>query len=248
METPDPTPSATTPPNPPAGAAPPSAAGPPVVPHPPRGGHDPVAIAFVAALLVLAVVFAAGATVIGRAWWLHRAGRIDDEIAWLEATRAMAPFELGLDSQLARLDRERVRMALDHGELAAAVQAFRVARGKARAAGRTDDSELVALGIECFTRAADHLEKLGHRSGAADWDDSLFVLAVRAREPHHRYAAIAAFQEGLDLRVRDGKPCAALARVEWAKRGLGGEVPGLPATTEDELRRQCAAAGNRPAR
>ncbi len=235
--TPDPAAPKPTPAPPPA-----SAAGPPVMPVRPRGGHDPVVIAFVSALVVLVLVVAAGATVIGRAWWLHRAGRIDDEITWLETTRALAPFELGLDAQLARLDRERVRLALDHGELAAAVQAFRTARSKARAAGHLDEPELTALGIECFTRAADHLEKLGHLSGAADWDDSLFVLAIRAREPHHRFAAVAAFQEGLDLRVRDGQPCAALARVEWARRGLGGTVPGLAPGTEDDLRRRCGAA------
>ena len=227
---------------PPASPTPPSAAGPPVMSQPPRGGHDPVVIGFLVALVLVGLAFVTGATVIGRAWWLHRAHRYDDEIAWLDATRSLAPFDTGLDAQIARLYRERVRFELDQGRLAPAVQSFRVARAQALASGHGIDPDLMALGIESYTRAADHLEKAGHLSGAADWDDSLFVLAVRASEPHHRYAAIAAFQEGLDLRVRDGKPCAALARVEWARRGLGGVVPGLPASAEADLRRQCETA------
>ena len=220
-------------------APPPGAAGPPVVPHPPRGGHDPLVIGFLVALLIVGLVFVAGATVIGRAWWLHRAHRYEDEIAWLESTRALAPLDTGLDAQIARLYRERVRYELDQGTLPGAVQAFRIARTQAVRSGRGIDKDLMALGIECYTRAADHVEKLGRLSAAADWDDSLFVLAVRAAEPHHRYAATAAFMEGLDLRVRDGQPCAALARIEWAKRGLGGVVPALPPEAEPDLERQC---------
>ena len=50
---------------------------------------------------------------------------------------------------------------------------------------------------------------------------------------------IAAFMEGLDLRVRDGKPCEALARVEWARRGLGGEIPGLDPAVGQSLVMRC---------
>jgi hypothetical protein len=226
-------------PQPPASPPPPSAAGPPILAHPPAGGHDVLVIGLLVALLIVGLAFVAGATVIGRAWWLHRAHRYEDEIAWLESTRALAPFDTGLDAQIARLYRERVRYELDQGTLPAAVQAFRVARTQVFRSGRAIDRDLMALGIECYTRAADHVQKLGRLSAAADWDDSLFVLAVRATEPHHRYAATAAFMEGLDLRVRDGQPCAALARIEWAKKGLGGVVPALPPEAEPDLERQC---------
>ena len=245
-DTPPPGP-ASSPPGPtgsPPVAATPSAAGPPVVPRPPRGGHDPLVIGFLVALLVVGLAFVTGATVIGRAWWLHRAHRYQDEITWLEATRALAPLDTGLDAQIGRLYRERVRYELDQGTLPGAVQAFRVARTRALRTGRGIDPDLMALGIECDTRAADHVEKLGRLSAAADWDDSLFVLAIRAPEPRHRLAAGAAFAEALDLRVRDGRPCAALARYEWARRGLGGLVPGLPGGTEADLRARCSATGD----
>jgi hypothetical protein len=74
---------------------------------------------------------------------------------------------------------------------------------------------------------------------AADWDDSLFVFAVRAPQPHHRFAAVAAFVEGLDLRSRAGDPCAALDHVEWAKKGLGGQIPGFQPSVEEDLQIQC---------
>jgi len=194
-------------------------------------------LAFVLAVVVALLLFEAGVLVY--AWSLHRAGRYDAEIAWIESTRHWLPWERGMDAQLARLYRERVRHELDSGHLDRAVRAFRDARRRQANAGHGIDRELMALGIECFTRAADHVESLGRLSQAADWDDSLFVLAVRAVEPHHRYAGTAAFLEGADLRVRDGKPCAALARVEWAKRGLGGEIPGVPPQLEEDLRTQC---------
>jgi hypothetical protein len=80
---------------------------------------------------------------------------------------------------------------------------------------------------------------------AADWNDSLFVFAIRAADERHRLSAAAAFIEGLDLRARAGQPCAAVARIEWAKRGLHGEVPGLQASVEEDLRKQCGQSGRR---
>ena len=67
-------------------------------------------------------------------------------------------------------------------------------------------------------------------------------LVTKGREAQ-RHAAMAAFNEGLNLRVKDGKPCAALARVRWAKKGLGGVVPGLDDSVEQELVNRCAATG-----
>jgi hypothetical protein len=112
----------------------------------------------------------------------------------------MMPWERGLDAQIGRLYRERVRAELDDGQLSGAVQAFRVARTRQLRAGRAIEPDLMALGIEAYTRAADHVEKIGRLSAAADWDDSLFVLAIRAPEPHHRYAATALMSHMSSLR------------------------------------------------
>jgi hypothetical protein len=187
--------------------------------------------------LILAVVVEAVA--IGGAWWLHRGGQLDEEIEWLEQLRPALSWDGAYETQVDRLYRERVRRELDGDRLDKAVAALRLARGRALARGQGPDRDLTSLGIETFTRAADRMEAHGRLSTAADWDDSLFVLAVRASEPHHRFAAVAAFIEGLDLRSRDGRPCEALSRVEWAKRGLGGQIPGFQPSVEEDLRIQC---------
>ena len=196
--------------------------------------------------LVLAACVLAQAAAVGGSWWLHRQGRLEDEIAWLQAFKPMLPWERGLDAQIDKLCRDRIRRELGAEGVDGAVHALRLARARARALGARPDPELMALGIETLTRAADRLESHGRLSLAADWDDSLFVLAIRAPEPRHRYAGLAAFLEGLDLRVRDGQPCAALARIAWAKKGLGGEVPGLQPNVEEDLSVQCF--GSRRAR
>jgi len=167
------------------------------------------------------------ATAIGGAWWLHRQGRIDDEIRWLEAFQPVMKWDRALDGQIDRLFQERVRRELDADRLDRAVHDLRLARARTRSRGLKPDADLTSLGIETFTRAADRMEARGRLDLASDWDDSLFVFAVRARQPHHRFAAVAAFVEGLDLRVRAGDPCGALDRVLWARRGLGGEIPGF---------------------
>lgn len=196
-------------------------------------------IAIVLALVLALLVFEA--TILVYAWSLHRAGRYDAEISWLETMQRFVPWERGMEAQIAKLYRDRVRRDLSANRVDLAMRAFREARRREMSRSRKFDRELMALGIECYTRAADHVERLGRRSQAADWDDSLFVLAIRANEPHHRFAASAAFLEGVELRVQDGRPCEALARVAWAKRGLGGEVPGLPANLEGDLTARCAA-------
>lgn len=204
-------------------------------------------------LLILVMVVAsvgllAEAGAFGGAWLLHRRGLYDDEIRWLEACQPVLPWEQEVGRLIARRDRERVERALYADRLDRAVHLFQNARARARAAGGPMDQELTALGIETFRRAADRLVKHGRLSDAADWADSVFVLAIRAPAPDQRYAALAGLMEGLDLRVRDGKPCAALARVQWAKRGLGGVVPGMNDNVEEDLTMQCAqqrAAGRR---
>jgi len=190
-------------------------------------------------VVVLGVAVLVEAAAIGGAWWLHGQKRYVDEIRWLESVQPLLRWDEALDGQIGRLYRERVRRELDADRVDLAARALRLARARDRARDVAHHRDLMALGIEVFTRAADRLEAHGRLSAAADWDDSLFVFAVRAGEPHHRYAAAAAFMEGLDLRMRDGLPCAALARVEWARKGLGGEIPSFQRSVEEDLQIQC---------
>ena len=192
--------------------------------------------------VVIAVATAAllaEACAFGGAWLMHQRGLYDDEIKWLAGFQPVMRWEPGLAKRIARREAERVEQALTADRIDRAVHLFRAARMRVRSAGRSMDPDLMLLGIETFRRAADRMEKHGRLSEAADWDDSLFVLAIRAPASQHRYAALAGFLEGLDLRVRDGKPCAALARVQWAKRGLGGAVPGMADQVELDLSVQC---------
>lgn len=194
-----------------------------------------VVLVAVATACLLAEVFA-----FGGAWVLHQRGLYDDEIGWLETFQPFMPWERGVSRLLTRRSRDRVERALYADRIDRAVRLFQDARVRARASGGPMDQELMALGIETYRRAADRMAKHGRLSEAADWEDSLFVLAIRAPAPHQRYMALAGFMEGLDFRVRDGKPCAALSRVQWAKRGLGGVVPGMNANVEEDLSLQCA--------
>jgi hypothetical protein len=197
----------------------------------------------IAGILVAALLLEVAA--VAGAWSLHRAGRFDEEIGWLERLQPAMPWDTALPAQIDKLYWDRIRRELDGDRVDRAVHAFRLARRRCLERGVKPERVLVALGIETFTRAADRMEAHGLLERAADWDDSLFVLAVRAEQPHHRYAAVAAFVEGLDLRVRDGNPCAALARVEWAKKGLGGEIPGFRPSVEEDLHIQCRMARGR---
>jgi hypothetical protein len=190
------------------------------------------------ALLVLAACLEITAQ--AGAWSLHRAGRFDDEIAFLETWEPVRVWEPGRHKVIDQRYLDRVRAELMASRLDRAARAARLARARFRARGRAADPELLALGMEVCTRAADRLERAGRLSAAADWNDSLFVLAVRANEPRMRNAAVAAFTDGLDLRVRDGKPCDALSRVQWAEKGLGGEIPGFSARATNELEERCA--------
>jgi hypothetical protein len=193
-------------------------------------------------LIVLLAALVLQVVVMGGATSLHQRGQLGQEIDWLERWQPVMVWEKGLDAEIDKLYRERIKRELLSGQLERALLAFRHARAHAKARGVKPDRELTALGIETLTRVADRVQASGRLGSAADWDDSLFVFAIRAQEPSHRYAGLAAFMEGLDLRVRDGKPCEALARVTWAKRGLGGEVPGLQSSVEEDLRNQCDQA------
>jgi hypothetical protein len=194
---------------------------------------------FVAAVAIAVCGLLLEATAFGGAWVMHQRGLYDDEITWLEGFAPVMSWEKGLDRLIARRYVDRVERALTADRLDRAVHLFNDARAAARRSGGMSQ-ELVGYGIEVYRRAADRLVKYGRLSEAADWEDSLFVLAVRSQAPHQRYMALSGFMEGLDLRVRDGKPCAALARVRWAKQGLGGAVPGMAENVEEDLGVQCA--------
>ena len=193
-----------------------------------------------APLLAVLVAFAGVEGVcLGGQFALRRDQRFDDEIRWLEA---LEPFRVWDGGRHARIDtryREQVERELRAGRVDHAVRVMRIARARARGQGRRLPPALVEIGLETYMRAADRMERHGRLDLAADWNDTLFVFAVRDSEPRYRAAAAAAFVEGLELRVHDGRPCAALSRIEWAKRGLGGEVPGLAPANEETVRMRC---------
>jgi len=190
-----------------------------------------VLVAAIAALLAEACTF-------GGAWYMHAHELYDDEIQWLEGCQPWMRWEKGVSRLIAQRERERIDRALADDRIDRAVHLFQDAR--ARAGKGPLDPSLTTLGIEIYRRAADRMAKHGRLSEAADWGDSSLVLAIRSPLPEQRYAALAGFMEGLDLRVRDGKPCVALARVRWAKQGLGGTVPGMAENVEEDLAMQCA--------
>jgi hypothetical protein len=200
----------------------------------------PVAVLLSLALVVAVAALLAEAGAFGGAWVIHGRGLYDDEIRWLQGFQPVMRWEKGVARLIARRERERIERALQADRVDRAVHLFRAARTQARASGAAMDPGLMGLGIEIYRRASDRMAKHGRLSEAADWGDSLLILAIRAPAPEHRYAALAGFMEGLEMRVRDGKPCAALAHVQWAKRGLGGVVPGLPENLEGDLTSQCA--------
>lgn len=195
-------------------------------------------LALVLAIAVAALFAEAGA--FGGAWIIRGRGLYDDEIRWLQGFQPVMRWEKGVARLIARRERERIERALKDDRVDRAVHLFRAARSQARAAGGPMDPGLMMLGIETYRRASDRMAKHGRLTEAADWGDSVLVLAIRAPAPEHRYAALAGFMEGLELRVRDGKPCAALAHLQWAKRGLGGVIPGIGTNAEVDLRMQCA--------
>lgn len=191
-------------------------------------------------LFTLMVIAALEITALAGAWSLHRDSKFEQEIAWLEAWEPFRVWEPGRHKVIDSRYLDLVRGELLAGRLDRAAAAARLARRRYRSEGRANDVELLSVSVEVCTRAADRLERNGRLIPAADWNDSLFVIAVRAPDARLRSAALAAFVEGLDLRTRAGDPCAALARVDWARRGLGGSIPGFSSRTEQELQERCA--------
>jgi len=190
----------------------------------------------------LAVVVAVGvveAVSLGGQIALRMRGATADEIRWMEGLEPVRVWDPGRHARIDARYREWAESELRAGRIDQAVLALRKARARARARGERPAEALVEIGLETYTRAADRMQRHGRLSLAADWNDTLFAFAVRDPDPRHRAAASAAFLEGLGLRVKDGKPCEALARVSWAKRGLGGEIPNLDAAVEASLASRC---------
>lgn len=200
-------------------------------------------VLFALALAVALTGLLLEAAAFGGAFILHQRSLYDDEIRWLDGFRPTMRWERGVERLATRRRAERIERALRGDRIDRAVHLFREARQRARRTREGIDPEMMALGIETFRRAANRMVRHGRLSEGANWLDSLFVLAIRAPAPHQRYMALSGFVEGLDLRVRDGKPCAALARVRWAKQGLGGTVPGLADNIEEDLAQQCRPSG-----
>ena len=198
-------------------------------------------VALFALLAVLVVVALVEAVSLGGQIGFRMNGRLEDEIRWMER---LEPVRVWDPSRHARIERRYVawlERELRAGRVDHAVRVMRRARAQTRARGQALGPALVKLGLETYTRAADRMQRHGRLSLAADWNDTLFVFAVRDPDPRHRAAATAAFVEGLGLRVRDGKPCEALSRVIWARRGLGGEIPDLHPAFEASLTARCEA-------
>ena len=191
---------------------------------------------------LLAVAVAIGlveAVSLGGEIALRMRGDSADEIRWIEGLEPVRVWDPGRHARIDARYREWVEVELRAGRIDQAVAAMRKARARSRARGERPAEPLIEVGLETYTRAADRMQRHGRLSLAADWNDTLFSFAVRDPDPKHRAAAAAAFIEGLGLRVRDGKPCEALARVSWAKRGLGGEIPDFDPAVETSLTSRC---------
>ena len=194
-------------------------------------------------LLVLALALAtliAWCAAPAGAWWHHRSNRFAEEIAWLENSRSILPFGASIDGMIMKRRREQVERELRGGRVDRAVVEMRGLRRHMRRPGVPRDEQVMELAIETYTRASERVRQHGRLSAAADWMDTLFVFAIRDPNEDIRTAASAAFLEGLDLRVQDRQSCAALARWEWAERGLGGEVPDVSPAVKQELEQRCA--------
>lgn len=203
-------------------------------------------VGFVLGIAMVALLLQTAA--VGGAWVLSRQGRYEEQIHWLQQFRPILVWDNGVQGEIAKRYRSWIAEELKADRLDRAVTVLRNARAWLHTERARPDREMTVLGIETYTRSADRLERHGQLAKAADWNDSLFVFAVRADDATHRFAAAAAFVEGLDLRVRAGQPCAAVSRIDWARRGLGGEIPGVDAAREEGLRRQCDQSRRRARR
>ncbi len=192
-----------------------------------------------ALLAILVAVALVEAVSLGGQIGFRMRGATADEIRWMEGLEPLRVWDPGRHARIDARYREWAESELRAGRIDQAVKAVRGARARARARGERPDEGLVEIGLTTYTRAADRMQRHGRLSLAADWNDTLFAFAVRDPDSRHRAAAAAAFVEGLGLRVKDGRPCDALSRVAWAKRGLGGDIPNFDPAVEQSLTARC---------
>ncbi len=182
-----------------------------------------------AALLALVAILVAVALVeavsLGAQIGLRMSGRLDDEIRWMEGMEPVRVWDPGRHGRIDRRYAEWLERELRAGRVDHAVRLMRRVRARARARGGPLDPALVRLGLETYTRAADRMQRHGRLSLAADWNDTLFVFAVRDPEPRHRAAAAAAFV--LDPAIE----ASLIARCEARQNAAGGMLrpAGAPA-------------------
>ena len=172
-------------------------------------------LAFLAILVTFALVEAMS---LGGQMAFRMRGATADEIGWMEGLEPLRVWDAGRHARIDARYREWAESELRAGRVDQAVKVMRRARARLRARGERPDVALVDIGLETYTRAADRMQRHGRLALAADWNDTLF---------------------GLGLRVKDGKPCEALARVAWARRGLGGEIPDVDPAIERSLAARC---------
>jgi hypothetical protein len=193
-------------------------------------------------LIALGAVLFVEPWVLNRASELERQGKFAQEIAMLGEAERMVPWGRGIGDRLDDAYLRQAEQGLQADRLDVAARGLREAWPRMKARGKAGSDRVMTLAVTTFARASERLQKQGRLGLAADFNDSLFVYAVRAADPMHRAAALAAFREAIQLRVQNGQPCAALARVEWAKRGLNGVIPGFDPAEEQQVANQCARA------
>ena len=189
----------------------------------------------------LAAVFLLEPFVLNSASGLERDGNVDREVKLLTDAERFVPWSGNIKQRLDDALLRRTEQALQADRLDVAAQAWRDAWARARARGFAEEERVMQAGVTVYARSAQRLRDHGELELAADWNDSLFVFAVRAPDEMHREAALAAFVEGLAYRAEAGNACAAVGRIEWARNGLGGEIPGFDPAIEQDMRAACAS-------
>lgn len=197
-------------------------------------GAGLIVVAALAAVLLLEPF------VLNAANGLERDGKIDEEIAMLRDAEIYVPWSGKISGRLDDALVRRTEVELQADRLDRAAHAWREAWARARARGFSTDDRVMAAGVTVYARGAQRFHDHGELALAADWNDSLFVLAVRAPVDAHRQAALSAFQEGLAFRAEAGDACGAVARVRWARKTLGGVIPGFDRQVEADLTKECS--------
>src|SRR5262245_63069671 len=97
-------------------------------------------------ITVLVIVVLVQGVALGGAWVLHRQGKFDQEIGWLESMRPVLAWDKSYVRQIDRLYRDRIRRELDADHLDRAVSALRLARARAKSQGVAYDTAVMSGG------------------------------------------------------------------------------------------------------